>query len=163
MVDRAQIDHTPTGVRSRQARSLSLLPRRGGTELGVIRILGRRGLPTYFHLAGIDRVYGYFAPNIPGSYKLVFELRYPDGRVDDQQPSVSSKAAGLRLASLLDEIGRAGSGPTARISDKRRHAFDLARSSRCRVYPRHSRHKHFAHDRRVRKGKTRILRILVKA
>ena len=67
----------------------------------------RRGLFTYFHLAGIDRGYGYFAPNIPGSYKLVFELRYPDGRVEYALPSVNSKAAGLRVATLLDEIGRA--------------------------------------------------------
>jgi hypothetical protein len=67
----------------------------------------RRGLITYFHLAGIDRGYGYFAPNIPGSYKLVFELRYPDGRVEYALPSVNSKAAGLRVASLLDEIGHA--------------------------------------------------------
>lgn len=67
----------------------------------------RRGLFTYFDLAGIDRGYGYFAPNIPGSYKLVFELHYPDGRVEYALPSVNSKAAGLRVASLLDEIGRA--------------------------------------------------------
>lgn len=67
----------------------------------------RRGLLTYFHLAGIDRGYGYFAPNIPGSYKLIFELHYPDGRVEYKLPSVNSRAAGLRVATLLDEIGRA--------------------------------------------------------
>lgn len=65
----------------------------------------RRGLLTYFDLAGIDRGYGYFAPNIPGSYKLVFELHYPAGRVDYALPRVNSKAAGLRMDSLLDEIG----------------------------------------------------------
>lgn len=67
----------------------------------------RRGLFTYFHVAGIERGYGYFAPNIPGSYKLVFELHYRDGRVEYELPTVNSKAAGLRIASLLDEIGRA--------------------------------------------------------
>jgi len=66
----------------------------------------RQTLVTYLHLAGIETGYGYFAPNVPGSYKLVFELRYPDGRVEYELPSVSSPAAGLRLASLLDTIGR---------------------------------------------------------
>ncbi|MGH8102358.1 MAG: hypothetical protein ACREIW_13740 [Chthoniobacterales bacterium] len=69
----------------------------------------RRVLFTYFHLAGIDRGYGYFAPNIPGNYKLVFELHYPDERVDYALPKLNSKAAGLRLTSLLDEIGHAES------------------------------------------------------
>ena len=66
----------------------------------------RRAVLTYLHIAGIDRGYGYFAPNVPGSYKLVFELHYPDGRVDYELPSANSGAAELRLASLLDEIGR---------------------------------------------------------
>jgi hypothetical protein len=67
----------------------------------------RRVLLTYFRSAGIERGYGYFAPNIPGSYKLLFELHYPDGRVEYDLPAVNSNAAGLRVASLLDEIGRA--------------------------------------------------------
>jgi hypothetical protein len=66
----------------------------------------RQAIVTYLHLAGIEAGYGYFAPNVPGSYKLVFELLYPDGRVEYELPSVSSAAAGLRLASLLDKIGR---------------------------------------------------------
>jgi hypothetical protein len=68
-----------------------------------------RVLFTYFHLAGIDRGYGYFAPNIPGNYKLVLELHYPDERVEYTLPNVHSKAASLRLTSLLDEIGHAES------------------------------------------------------
>ena len=66
----------------------------------------RRALLTYLHLAGIDRGYGYFAPNVPSGYKLVFELHYPDGRVEYELPGVNSGAAGLRVATLLDEIGR---------------------------------------------------------
>jgi hypothetical protein len=66
----------------------------------------RQTLATYLHLAGIETGYGYFAPNVPGSYRLVFELRYPDGRVEYELPSVSGAAAGLRIASLLDTIGR---------------------------------------------------------
>jgi len=66
----------------------------------------RQALATYLHIAGIETGYGYFAPNVPGSYKLVFELHYPDGRVEYELPSVSGAAAGLRIAGLLDTIGR---------------------------------------------------------
>jgi hypothetical protein len=66
----------------------------------------RRAVVTYLHIAGIERGYGYFAPNVPASYKLVFELHYPGGRVEYQLPRVHSAAAGLRLAGLLDEIAR---------------------------------------------------------
>lgn len=65
-----------------------------------------RALATYLHSAGIERGYGYFAPNVPAAYKLIFELHYPDGRVEYRLPRVHSTAAGLRLAGLLDEIGR---------------------------------------------------------
>jgi hypothetical protein len=67
----------------------------------------RQALATYLHIAGIEAGYGYFAPNVPGSYTLVFELHYPDGRVEYELPPVSSAAAGLRIAGLLDKIGRA--------------------------------------------------------
>jgi hypothetical protein len=66
----------------------------------------RRALLTYLHIAGIDRGYGYFAPNVPVSYRLVFELHYPDGRVEYEVPGGNTAAADLRLAALLDEIGR---------------------------------------------------------
>jgi hypothetical protein len=66
----------------------------------------RQALATYLHIAGIETGYGYFAPNVPGSYKLVFELHYPDGRMEYELPRVSNAAAGLRLAGLLDQIGR---------------------------------------------------------
>jgi hypothetical protein len=66
----------------------------------------RQALATYLYLAGIETGYGYFAPNVPGSYRLVFELHYPDGRVEYELPSVSGAAAALRIASLLDAIGR---------------------------------------------------------
>jgi hypothetical protein len=66
----------------------------------------RQALATYLHVAGIEAGYGYFAPNVPGSYELVFELHYSDGRVEYELPRVSSAAAGLRIAGLLDKIGR---------------------------------------------------------
>lgn len=68
--------------------------------------LARQGVATYLHIAGIQTGYGYFAPNVPTSYKLVFELQYPDGHVEYDLAHVSTTAAELRVAGLLDEIGR---------------------------------------------------------
>ena len=65
-----------------------------------------QAIATYLHIAGIETGYNYFAPNVPGSYKLVLELHYPDGHAEYELPRVSSAAAGLRLAGLLDKIGR---------------------------------------------------------
>jgi hypothetical protein len=66
----------------------------------------REALVAYVDLAGIEAGYGYFAPNVPGTYKISFQLNYPDGRVEYALPKVSSAAAGLRIAALIDEIGR---------------------------------------------------------
>jgi hypothetical protein len=66
----------------------------------------REAINTYVDLAGIETGYGYFAPNVPGSYVLVFELHYPDGHIEYELPSVSSATTGLRIAGLLDSIGR---------------------------------------------------------
>jgi hypothetical protein len=71
----------------------------------------RQALATYLHISGIEASYGYFAPNVPGSYKLVFELHYRDRRVEYALPSASSAAAAFRLAGLLDNIGRTRSDP----------------------------------------------------
>jgi hypothetical protein len=69
----------------------------------------RQIIATYLGLAGIDAGYGYFAPNVPKGYKLVFELHYRDGHNEERLPNASASAAGLRLASLLDQIGRTDS------------------------------------------------------
>ena len=66
----------------------------------------REALNTYVQLAGIETGYGYFAPNVPSGYTLVFELHYRDGRVEYELPSVRSAAAELRIAGSLDDIGR---------------------------------------------------------
>jgi len=66
----------------------------------------RQILTGYLDLSGIEAGYGFFAPNIPNSYKLVFELRFPDGRVEYELPRVSNVASVLRVAGLLDTIGR---------------------------------------------------------
>jgi hypothetical protein len=75
----------------------------------------REALNTYVQLAGIETGYGYFAPNVPGGYALVFELHYLDGRVEYELPSVRSAAAGLRIAGLLDSIGRTPYDPLREI------------------------------------------------
>ena len=66
----------------------------------------REVVSTYANLAGIEVGYGYFGPNVPGTYKLTFELHYPDGHVEYEIPQVSNAAAGLRVSRLLDEIGQ---------------------------------------------------------
>jgi len=41
---------------------------------------------------------------VPNSYKVVFELRYADGRVDYELPRLGAAETGSRLSSLLDRI-----------------------------------------------------------
>jgi hypothetical protein len=64
----------------------------------------RRGIATYLHTAGIQAGYSFFAPNVPSQHRLTFELLYQDGRVEYESPHVRSKAAALRLDSLLDRL-----------------------------------------------------------
>jgi len=67
---------------------------------------------TYLHCRGIESLW-YFAPNVPGNYKLVFELYYSDGRVEYVLPSVSSAAAALRMKSVCwNNIGRTHMTPS---------------------------------------------------
>jgi hypothetical protein len=89
----------------------------------------RQALATYLHISGIEAGYGYFAPNVPGSYKLVFELHYRDGRVEYELPSVSSAAAAFRIAGLLDNIGRTRSDPL------REHLVKMMAQSIWREHP----------------------------
>lgn len=65
----------------------------------------RQVLAAYMHGTGIESGYGFFAPNVPNSYKLVFEIHYSDGRVEYELPQVAGDAAGLRVVSLLDNLG----------------------------------------------------------
>lgn len=74
-----------------------------GKEAGAYSPV-RRGIATYLHAAGIQAGYTFFAPNIPGYYRLTLELHYADGRVENESPHVSGKAAALRLDSLLDRL-----------------------------------------------------------
>jgi len=46
-------------------------------------------------MAGIEVGYGFFAPNVPNNYKVVFELQYPtitlnrSARVSDARPGLA--------------------------------------------------------------------------
>ena len=71
----------------------------------------RNGITAYLHGSGIEAGYGFFAPNVPANYKLVFELRYPDGRSEYEIPRVSSAATGLRFAGLLDQLAEVSFTP----------------------------------------------------
>jgi hypothetical protein len=74
-----------------------------GKEAGASNPL-RRGIATYLHAAGIQAGYTFFAPNVPGYHRLTLELFYEDGRVEQQSPRLRSKAAALRLESLVDRL-----------------------------------------------------------
>jgi hypothetical protein len=74
-----------------------------GKEAGVSNPL-RRGIATYLHAAGIQAGYTFFAPNVPSHHRLTLELFFDDGRVEYESPRVRSKAAALRLESLLDRL-----------------------------------------------------------
>jgi hypothetical protein len=66
----------------------------------------RQAATVYQNAAGIELGYGFFAPAVPNSCKLVFELHYPDGRIDYDLPRAHEGAGGSRLVRFLDQIGR---------------------------------------------------------
>lgn len=66
----------------------------------------RRSSMTYANLTGIEVGYGYFAPNVPVTHALVFELHYPDGHFEYEPPLIGSHEGELRLASLIEQVGR---------------------------------------------------------
>ena len=71
----------------------------------------RQSLTAYMYGAGIERGYVFFAPGVPNSYKVVFEIHYPNGEVEYELPHISGRATAVRLATLLDYIGRAEYDP----------------------------------------------------
>lgn len=95
----------PSSFRSYSEKSEGVVSALLGQRLAASNPV-RQVLATYLHIAGVETGYGYFAPNVPGSYKLVFELHHLDSRVEYELPRVNSTAAGLRVAGLLDQIGR---------------------------------------------------------
>ncbi len=65
----------------------------------------RQAVAFYTNAAGIELGYGYFAPNVPDSYKLVFELHFPDGHVEHDLAGLDRAEGNLRLAGYLDALG----------------------------------------------------------
>ncbi len=78
----------------------------------------REAVNCYLHLAGIETGYGYFAPNVPNSNKLVFELHYPSGQIDYEVAGAESEESTLRISTLLDELGRTSSDPLREVMMK---------------------------------------------
>ena len=79
----------------------------------------RRGIATYLHAAGIPAGYTFFAPNVPAYHRLTLELFYNDGRVEHESPRLRSKAAALRLDSLLDRLAEERYEPIREVLVKR--------------------------------------------
>ena len=83
------------------------------------RIRFREAIATYLHAAGIQAGYSFFAPNVPSHHRLTLELFYDDGRVEYESPHVRSKAAALRLDSLLDRLADDRYEPVREVLVKR--------------------------------------------
>ena len=66
----------------------------------------RQALSLYQNCAGIENGNCFFAPNVPNTYKLVFEIQNSDGTTEIALPEVGGEAAGLRLTGLLENLGR---------------------------------------------------------
>lgn len=79
----------------------------------------RLAITTYLHAAGIQAGYTFFAPNVPSHHRLSLELFYDDGRVQYESPRFRSKAAALRLESLLDRLAEERYEPIREVLVKR--------------------------------------------
>lgn len=99
---------------------------RRGEAIGAI-VLGqgfdygnpaRQTASVYLNCAGIDSGYGFFAPNVADSYKLVFELHYADGQTDYALAGGQEAESDLRLSSLMDRVGLIESDPAREVMIK---------------------------------------------
>jgi hypothetical protein len=66
----------------------------------------RQTIVGYAHITGVESPYTFFAPNVPESLKIVFEIHLRDNRVIYDVPSVASRTEGLRLSALIDQAVR---------------------------------------------------------
>jgi len=71
----------------------------------------RLSVTAYLHAVGTEGGYGFFAPGVPSSYKLVFEVRSADGRIAYELPHFRGTAVGVRFMTLLDYIARTDYDP----------------------------------------------------
>ena len=79
----------------------------------------RLAIATYLHAAGIQAGYTFFAPNVPTNHRLTLELFYDDGRVEYDSPRLRSRAAALRLDSLLNRLADERYKPIREVIVKR--------------------------------------------
>ena len=79
----------------------------------------RLAIATYLHAAGIQAGYTFFAPNVPTNHRLTLELFYDDGRVEYDSPRFHSRAAALRLDSLLNRLADERYEPIREVIVKR--------------------------------------------
>lgn len=79
----------------------------------------RQAIATYLHVAGIQAGYTFFAPNVPTNHRLTLELFYDDGRVEYDSPRFHSRAAALRLDSLLNRLADERYEPIREVIVKR--------------------------------------------
>ena len=79
----------------------------------------RLAIATYLHVAGIQAGYTFFAPNVPTNHRLTLELFYDDGRVEHDSPRLRSRAAALRLDSLLNRLADERYEPIREVIVKR--------------------------------------------
>lgn len=80
---------------------------------GAMQFISPRQLPRlnpirqtiigYAHMAGVESPYTFFAPNVPESLRVIFEIQFPDNRVVYDVPHVESHTEGLRLSALVDQ------------------------------------------------------------
>jgi hypothetical protein len=64
----------------------------------------RVAVATYLHATGTQAGYTFFAPNVPSRHRLSLQLFHDDGSVEYDSPRLGSRAAALRLDSLLDRL-----------------------------------------------------------
>jgi hypothetical protein len=63
----------------------------------------------YVHAAGIESPYSYFAPNVPPTLQIVFEIQHRDHHVSHKVSSARSATDQLRLSALIDRsVGEQG-------------------------------------------------------
>jgi len=79
----------------------------------------RVAIATYLHAAGIQAGYTFFAPNVPTNHRLMLDLFYDDGRVERAAPRLRSRAAALRLDSLLNRLADERYEPIREVIVKR--------------------------------------------
>ncbi|WP_431292167.1 hypothetical protein [Pedobacter sp. P26] len=60
----------------------------------------------YLAYTGTETGYGFFAPNVPTSYKLVFEYTLKNKQKITMIPQINSHELGLRLCNYYETIGK---------------------------------------------------------